>query len=46
MKRIGKHRNPRICPEHDNGVHYYAAISIDEGECRCGQRIRQNNSGH
>jgi hypothetical protein len=36
----------RRCTAHEDGVHYYGAVSIDEGQCRCGARIRQNNSGH
>jgi hypothetical protein len=54
---MGKHSKPepklmRIpskalpCPEHADGVHYYGTISIDESQCRCGARIRANNSGH
>lgn len=45
-KKIGKHRNPRICPDRESGIHYYAPISMEEGQCSCGQIISQNNSGH
>jgi hypothetical protein len=55
---MGKHSKPeawqekvmdpsnRRCPASEDGVHYYGSISIDESQCRCGARIRANNSGH
>ena len=42
--RVGQEVN--WCPNHEDNIHYYGAISIDEGQCSCGARIPQNNSGH
>jgi hypothetical protein len=34
------------CPEHDNGVHYYASDGYSWSKCACGHYIRANNDGH